>query len=306
MIAGRSSRSIPVTAPNPCGAGSSSRWRCDGQPCPLRPQSGSWFSMSSGSGQKTPASALLSRRPPRNRGSFAARPVASYSPRVVAEVKALACELPAKLGLPLSRFSRPELRRHVLEAGIVADISGVTIWRWLHEDRTASLETAELDLRGSHPPRAHSLCRCLRCGTGGVTRTRPAVRRRPVTVAGPRACRRDSLGARVADLERSRYGTILSRLAAPALRPFSCRIPAFSVRWMLTACKGKKEGSCGPGWTYVTSCPDCELLRGRLISVRSVVQVYPGPLDLRDSGVGFPIETDPSAVPATIASASRT
>ena len=49
-------------------------------------------------------------------------------------MKALACELPAKVGLPLSRFSRSELRRHVLEAGIVADISGVTIWRWLHED----------------------------------------------------------------------------------------------------------------------------------------------------------------------------
>jgi hypothetical protein len=53
---------------------------------------------------------------------------------VVAEVKALACELPARLGLPLSRFSRAELRRHVLSAGIVASISGVTIWRWLHED----------------------------------------------------------------------------------------------------------------------------------------------------------------------------
>ena len=49
-------------------------------------------------------------------------------------MKALACELPAKLGLPLSRFSRSELRRHVLAAGIVANISGVTIWRWLHED----------------------------------------------------------------------------------------------------------------------------------------------------------------------------
>lgn len=49
-------------------------------------------------------------------------------------MKALACELPAKLGLPLSRFSRAELRRHVLSAGIVASISGVTIWRWLHED----------------------------------------------------------------------------------------------------------------------------------------------------------------------------
>jgi len=53
---------------------------------------------------------------------------------VVAEVKALACELPATLGLPLSRFSRSELRRHVLAAGIVAEISGITIWRWLRED----------------------------------------------------------------------------------------------------------------------------------------------------------------------------
>ena len=57
-----------------------------------------------------------------------------FPPRVVAEVKALACELPAKLGLPLSRFSRADLRRHVLAAGLVATISGVTIWRWLRED----------------------------------------------------------------------------------------------------------------------------------------------------------------------------
>ena len=49
-------------------------------------------------------------------------------------MKALACELPAALGLPLSRFSRAELRRQVLAAGLVAAISGVTIWRWLHED----------------------------------------------------------------------------------------------------------------------------------------------------------------------------
>jgi hypothetical protein len=52
----------------------------------------------------------------------------------VALVKAIACELPAKLGLPLSRFSRAELRRHVLAAGLVAEISGMTIWRWLRED----------------------------------------------------------------------------------------------------------------------------------------------------------------------------
>lgn len=49
--------------------------------------------------------------------------------RLVALVKAIACELPATLGLPLSRFSRAELRRHVLAAGLVAEISGMTIWR---------------------------------------------------------------------------------------------------------------------------------------------------------------------------------
>jgi len=57
-----------------------------------------------------------------------------FPPRVVALVKAIACELPAKLGLPLSRFSRAELRRHVLAAGLVAEISGMTIWRWLRAD----------------------------------------------------------------------------------------------------------------------------------------------------------------------------
>jgi hypothetical protein len=53
---------------------------------------------------------------------------------LVAEVKAIACELPAKLGLPLSRFSREEIRRHMLEQGLVAEISGMTIWRWLNQD----------------------------------------------------------------------------------------------------------------------------------------------------------------------------
>ena len=57
-----------------------------------------------------------------------------FPPQLIAEVKAIACELPARLGLPLSRFSREELRRHVVAAGLVAQISGMTIWRWLHED----------------------------------------------------------------------------------------------------------------------------------------------------------------------------
>ena len=36
--------------------------------------------------------------------------------------------------MPLSRFSRADLRRHVLAAGLVAAISGMTIWRWLHRE----------------------------------------------------------------------------------------------------------------------------------------------------------------------------
>lgn len=49
-------------------------------------------------------------------------------------MKAIACELPGQLGLPLSRLSRADLRRHVLATGLVAQISGVTIWRWLRQD----------------------------------------------------------------------------------------------------------------------------------------------------------------------------
>lgn len=50
------------------------------------------------------------------------------------EIKALACELPHRLGLPLSRFSVPELRREVLRRGLVAAIGESTLWRWLSED----------------------------------------------------------------------------------------------------------------------------------------------------------------------------
>jgi hypothetical protein len=52
----------------------------------------------------------------------------------VVAVKALACELPARCGVPLSRWSRAELRREVLAQGVVAEISGTTIWRWLSAD----------------------------------------------------------------------------------------------------------------------------------------------------------------------------
>jgi len=56
------------------------------------------------------------------------------SPGIVVAVKALACELPSELGLPLSRFSMGEIKREVIRRGIVASIGETTIWRWLSQD----------------------------------------------------------------------------------------------------------------------------------------------------------------------------
>jgi hypothetical protein len=53
---------------------------------------------------------------------------------VVVQVKALACELPATLGLPLSRFSVADVAQQARQSGLVATISDSTVWRWLHAD----------------------------------------------------------------------------------------------------------------------------------------------------------------------------
>jgi hypothetical protein len=58
----------------------------------------------------------------------------AFPPSLVVQVKALACELPHRLGLPLSRLSIAEIRRHVVTQGLVAEISGTTLWRWLSSD----------------------------------------------------------------------------------------------------------------------------------------------------------------------------
>jgi len=50
------------------------------------------------------------------------------------QVKALACELPHRLGLPLSRLSLADIRQEVMAQGIVAQVSGTTLWRWLSAD----------------------------------------------------------------------------------------------------------------------------------------------------------------------------
>jgi len=50
------------------------------------------------------------------------------------QIKAIACELPATQGLPLSRWSTTDIARYARQSGLVASISDSTVWRWLHED----------------------------------------------------------------------------------------------------------------------------------------------------------------------------
>jgi len=57
-----------------------------------------------------------------------------FPPSVMVEIKALACELPSRRGLPFARWSLAELRREAVAQGLVAQISGTTLWRWLSQD----------------------------------------------------------------------------------------------------------------------------------------------------------------------------
>jgi homeodomain-containing protein len=50
------------------------------------------------------------------------------------QVKAIACELPAEHGVPLSRFSHADLATEAVDSGIVEDISASTVRRWLRRD----------------------------------------------------------------------------------------------------------------------------------------------------------------------------
>jgi hypothetical protein len=57
-----------------------------------------------------------------------------FPPGQIAEVKALACELPAQSGRPISRWSSAEIASEAVARGIVCEVSGTTVWRWLSED----------------------------------------------------------------------------------------------------------------------------------------------------------------------------
>jgi len=64
----------------------------------------------------------------------------------VTEVKALACELASEKGVPLSRWSSAEIAREAVKRGIVAEVSGATVWRWLSADATRAMAAPLLDL----------------------------------------------------------------------------------------------------------------------------------------------------------------
>lgn len=57
-----------------------------------------------------------------------------FTPVQVAEIKALACQLPAETGVPLSRWSCPDLAGEVVARGIAAAISASTVRRILAAD----------------------------------------------------------------------------------------------------------------------------------------------------------------------------
>jgi transposase len=57
-----------------------------------------------------------------------------FTPVQRAQVTALACELPATRGMPLSRWSSAELACQAVKAGVVAGIAPATVRRWLAAD----------------------------------------------------------------------------------------------------------------------------------------------------------------------------
>ncbi|WP_405835132.1 IS630 family transposase [Streptomyces platensis] len=59
---------------------------------------------------------------------------ARFTPVQIAEAKALACQLPAETGVPLARWSCPELAAELTARGITDTVSASTVRRWLRED----------------------------------------------------------------------------------------------------------------------------------------------------------------------------
>lgn len=57
-----------------------------------------------------------------------------FPPQSIVEIKALACELPRRQGLPFSRLSCSDIVREAVLRGILVAISVATVWRYLRTD----------------------------------------------------------------------------------------------------------------------------------------------------------------------------
>jgi transposase len=102
---------------------------------------------------------------------------ARFTPIKVAELKALACQLPAEAGAPLERWSCPELAREAVTAGIAESISAAAIRRWLAEDALKAWPSGygRMGVPALRPrPDSSQLCRT----PSALCRRRP-VRQRP-------------------------------------------------------------------------------------------------------------------------------
>jgi hypothetical protein len=57
-----------------------------------------------------------------------------FPPDLIVQIKAIACEFPAVYRVPISRWSAADIARYACHSGLVATLSGSTVWRWLNED----------------------------------------------------------------------------------------------------------------------------------------------------------------------------
>jgi hypothetical protein len=144
-----------------------------------------------------------------------------FEPAAVAEVKALACQLPAETGVPLSRWSVAELATEATHGDRGGSVAS-TVRRWLDADAIKPWQTPVLDL----PPRSDFAFEAGRVldiygrvwdgePLGGdessSARTR-SLNSKPCTAA-PGDCHQDRAGPDAFEFEYRRGGT-LAYLAA--------------------------------------------------------------------------------------------
>jgi hypothetical protein len=86
---------------------------------------------------------------------------------VIAEVKAIACELPALRAVPLSRCSIADVREEAIACGLVEQVSVSTVWRWLDEDALKPWRHRSwiFPVPRTSPPRQGS---CSTCASAGL------------------------------------------------------------------------------------------------------------------------------------------